>query len=55
MTVLWIGVAVLVIVVIATVGLNSWARRAGYTIPGRSPVRCSTGHLFLTTWIMGVR
>jgi hypothetical protein len=53
MTALWIVVAVLLVVVIVTVGLNVWARRAGYAIPGRSPVRCSQGHLFLTTWVMG--
>jgi len=48
-----IVVAVLLVVVIVIVGLNAWARHAGYAIPGRSPVRCSQGHLFLTTWVMG--
>ncbi len=36
-----------------TAGLNVWARRAGYAVPGRSPVRCGEGHLFLTTWVIG--
>jgi hypothetical protein len=53
MRALWIVVAVLLVVAIVTVGLNVWARRAGYAIPGRSPVRCSKGHLLLTTWVMG--
>jgi hypothetical protein len=52
-TVLWVILAVAVLVVLVTVGLNIWARRAGYTIPGQSPVRCSKGHVFLTTWVMG--
>ena len=53
MTASWVVVAVVLVVVLVTVGLNVWARRAGYAIPGRSPVRCSKGHLFLTTWVMG--
>jgi hypothetical protein len=48
----WIIVALLLVVAIV-VALNAWARRAGYAIPGRSPVRCSKGHLFLKTWVMG--
>ncbi len=53
MRTLRIVVAILLVVAIVTVGLNLWARRAGYSIPGRSPVRCSKGHLFLTSWVMG--
>ncbi len=53
MRALWIIVAVLLVVAILVVALNLWARLAGYAIPGRSPVRCSKGHLFLTTWVMG--
>lgn len=53
MNLLWIAVAVVVLVTIVAVGLNVWARRSGYAIPGRGPVRCSKGHLFLSTWVMG--
>jgi hypothetical protein len=53
MTALWIIVGTLLVVAMVTVELNGWARRAGYAIPGRTPVRCSQGHLFLTTWVMG--
>jgi hypothetical protein len=53
MRALCIAVAVLLVVGIVVAGLNAWARRAGYAIPGRTPVRCSKGHLFLTTWVMG--
>jgi hypothetical protein len=28
-------------------------RRKGYTIPGKTIVRCNKGHLFTTTWIEG--
>lgn len=45
--------AILLAIASVTAGLNGWARRAGYAIPGRSPVRCSEGHLFLTTWVIG--
>lgn len=53
MRVLWGLAAVVLAVGIVVVVLNAWARRAGYSTPGRSPVRCSKGHLFLTTWVMG--
>jgi hypothetical protein len=33
--------------------LNLIARRRGYSIPGETVVRCSHGHLFITTWILG--
>jgi hypothetical protein len=44
---------VVLVVVLIVVVLNVWARGGGYSIPGRSPVRCSKGHLFLATWVMG--
>jgi hypothetical protein len=44
---------VIVLLAVLIVMLNVWARRAGYSIPGRTPVRCSKGDLFLTTWVMG--
>lgn len=50
---LWTVAGIVIVVVIVTVGLNGWARRSGYAIPGHSPVRCTDGHLFLTTWVMG--
>ena len=53
MTALRIVGVMVVLVGIVVVGLNLWARRSGYAIPGRNPVRCSQGHLFLTTWVMG--
>jgi hypothetical protein len=52
MTAVRIIVAVCLVVVLVAAGLNVWASRPGYAIPGR-PVRCSKGHLFLTTWVMG--
>jgi hypothetical protein len=33
--------------------LNLIARRRGYSIPGETTVRCSRGHLFITTWVLG--
>lgn len=53
MRALWVVAAVVLVVGIVVVVLNVWARRAGYSIPGRSPVRCRKGHLFLATWVMG--
>jgi hypothetical protein len=47
-------VAVLAIVLVATVVVNVVMRRSGYSIPGRTVVRCREGHLFRTTWIEGV-
>jgi hypothetical protein len=46
-------VGILLAFAMVIVALNVWARRAGYAIPGRTPVRCSKGHLFLETWVMG--
>lgn len=53
MAAFWIMVALLLVVVLVTTGLNVWARRAGDAIPGRSRVRCSEGHLFRATWVIG--
>jgi hypothetical protein len=39
--------------VIAVVAANVVVRRRGYSIPGKTAVRCSSGHLFMTTWIEG--
>ena len=53
MTVLSIVLIVVLVVVVAVVVLNVAMRRAGYSIPGRTVVRCGRGHLFTTTWIEG--
>ncbi len=50
---LWIGAIVLLVVLVLVVALNVTMRRRGYSIPGRTVVRCSRGHLFRTTWIEG--
>lgn len=39
--------------VVAFAAVNLWARRAGYAIPGRTPVRCNKGHLSRRTWVVG--
>lgn len=45
----------LVIVVISIIFLviNIVIRSQGYSIPGKTVVRCSKGHLFTTSWIEG--
>ncbi|HXX90300.1 MAG TPA: hypothetical protein VEI83_08770 [Acidimicrobiales bacterium] len=48
-----VGIVVLVLVGISVVVVNVTVRRKGYSIPGRTVVRCSQGHLFTTTWIEG--
>jgi hypothetical protein len=48
-----VGVVVLAAVVVLVVVLNVAMRRKGYSIPGRTVVRCSGGHLFRTTWVEG--
>src|SRR5579862_7356238 len=48
-----IGIVALVLVGIAVVVINVVVRRKGYSIPGKTVVRCSKGHLFVTTWIEG--
>jgi hypothetical protein len=53
MTPIWIILAVIVVLTVVIVGLNVGVRRTGYAIPGRTPARCSAGHLFLMNWVMG--
>jgi hypothetical protein len=48
-----VGLVVLVVVAVSIVVLNLAMRRHGYSIPGKTVVRCSKGHLFTTTWIEG--
>ena len=48
-----VAVVVLVAVFALVVVLNVVMRRKGYSIPGRTVVRCSKGHLFRTTWVEG--
>jgi hypothetical protein len=48
-----IGIVVLALVGITVVVINMVVRRKGYSIPGRTVVRCSKGHLFVTTWVEG--
>ena len=40
-----IGIVALVLVGITVVVINVVVRRKGYSIPGRTVVRCSKGHL----------
>ena len=50
----WIAtIAVLVALSISVVVVNVAVQRRGYSIPGKTIVRCSRGHLFTTTWIEG--
>ena len=53
MTSLVVGVAVLLVVVALVVVINVIMRRRGFSIPGKTVVRCSKGHLFTTSWIEG--
>jgi len=48
-----VGLVILAVVGVLVVVTNVRARRKGYSIPGRTVVRCSKGHLFTTTWIEG--
>ena len=50
---LWIVVILAVVVGLVVVILNVTMRRRGYSIPGRTVVRCSGGHLFTTNWVEG--
>jgi hypothetical protein len=50
----WIVVIVVLAAIFLIVGIiNLVMRRKGYSIPGKTIVRCSKGHLFTTTWIEG--
>jgi hypothetical protein len=53
MTGIIVGVVVLVVALLSVLLLNVVMRRKGYSIPGKTVVRCSKGHLFTTTWIEG--
>lgn len=53
MTAIWIAITVLVVVAAVVVIVNVAVRRKGYSIPGKTVVRCSKGHLFTTTWVEG--
>jgi hypothetical protein len=48
-----IGIVVLALVLAVVTVMNVAVRRKGYSIPGRTTVRCSKGHLFSTVWIEG--
>ena len=49
-----IAITVIVVVLVVMTVLNIVMRRKGYSIPGRTVVRCSKGHLFRTLWVEGV-
>lgn len=48
-----IVIAALLVIAVVVAVENLWARRAGHSIPGRTAVRCSKGHLFWATWVEG--
>jgi hypothetical protein len=48
-----ITVIVAIALVLVVVGLNLVMKRKGFSIPGRTVVRCGKGHLFTTVWIEG--
>jgi hypothetical protein len=52
-SVLWITIIILAVVGAVVVIVNVVARSKGYSIPGKTVVRCSKGHLFTTTWVEG--
>jgi hypothetical protein len=52
-TALIVAIVILAVVGVLVVTANVRARRAGYSIPGKTVARCSKGHLFTTTWIEG--
>lgn len=47
------AILIILAVGLATIGVNAFMRRKGYSIPGRTVVRCSKGHFFRTIWIEG--
>lgn len=50
----WIvTISVLAVVAVVVVVENVAVRRRGYSIPGKTVVRCSKGHLFTTSWVEG--
>ena len=51
---MWIvPVVIVAVVAVGVIATNVVMRRKGYSIPGRTVVRCSKGHRFVTTWIEG--
>lgn len=48
-----VAVVVVLVVAVLVVALNVVMRRKGYSIPGRTVVRCSKGHLFRSVWVEG--
>jgi hypothetical protein len=50
---LWLPILILLIVGLLTLGMNVGMKRKGYSIPGKTIVRCSKGHYFTTLWIEG--
>jgi hypothetical protein len=49
----WTVVIIIGVLAIVVVVVNLAVRRKGYSIPGKTVVRCGKGHLFTTTWIEG--
>jgi hypothetical protein len=47
------GIYVVLIVLVATAGINLFMKTKGYAIGSKAAVRCSKGHVFRTTWIEG--
>ncbi len=50
---MFLDIIVLTIVVVIVFAANLMMRHKGYIVPGKTIVRCSKGHLFITTWIEG--
>ncbi|HUJ05138.1 MAG TPA: hypothetical protein VLX31_03400 [Streptosporangiaceae bacterium] len=46
---------VFAVVIVAIAAIMLAARLLGYTLGGRTVVRCRQGHLFTTVWIPGVK
>jgi hypothetical protein len=44
---------ILVLALLCVTALTVGTRRLGYSIPGRTAARCTLGHLFAMTWILG--
>ena len=53
MSVIWIVIIILGVIAAVVVVANVVVRHKGYSIPGKTIVRCSKGHLFTTTWVEG--
>jgi hypothetical protein len=44
---------IVVLALLCVTALTVGTRRLGYSIPGRTAARCTLGHLFTMTWILG--